>query len=424
MQQVIIVGGGPIGLLCAKWLTQAEFDVCLIEKGAPLQQQTAGTTTTLTTLNEEAVLANPRAYALSPASIALLQQINIWDELLTEQAPCPYRGMYLWDRESTASIQLHAEDAGLPELGFIVQHDVLMHRLWASLKDVPNFRLITEARPEALHTTTGAATLTLDSGEALTAELVIGADGQTSDVRDLAGLTAKEKDYQQKALTLPVRLDDWQAGMAAQVFTSDSILGVLPISCIDPDLKLLIWSVKASLADQLLKGDDAALISAIAGTLELPKDRVLLAGTKLAFPLSRRLATTWVKNAVALVGDAAHHIHPLAGQGLNLGFADVANLTRRIKQAQKSGIAAGNLRHLRQYQRTRLPQVLAMAGFIDAVRIGCAQQTPFAITARNLLASLLHQSDDLKSLIMRIASGHLPWPAKPQSSGKPRPSNI
>lgn len=400
MQHVIIVGAGPVGVLCARLLIRVGCKISLIESNPVTSLNSA------TKLNEDAVMASPRAYTLSPASIKLLDKIGIWAELNQAHAPCPYRGMYVWDSNGTAFIQFDAEDAGFIGLGFVVQHDILMHGLLSGIDKLPAINFILGAKPEALRTDESGAWLRLTSGKCLTADLVIGADGAASAVRDLAALTIRQKDYRQTALVTAARISDWQTGRASQVFMHKSVLGILPISASNPDLKLLIWSADTALAEQMIAFTDTDLAKAVASSIELSEDRVELIGTRLSFPLSRHLAGTWVKPALALVGDAAHNFHPLAGQGLNLGFADAAILVDKIEQATARGDNAGSVGLLRQYQNIRLPQALAMMSLVDALRFACQQQGPLVTTLRNQLLTVVQRSDLMKNAIMRFASGH------------------
>lgn len=402
MQHVIIVGAGLVGTLCTRLLIQAGCKVSLVESN------THSSVATATTLNEEAVFANPRAYTISPASVKLLEKVGVWNEIKRSHAPCPYRRVYVWDRNGTASIQFDAEDSGLLQLGFIVQHDILKRRLLDGLDQLPSIALFNNVKPEALRTSESGVWLRLTSGECITADLVIGADGVASSIRELAALTVKQKNYRQSAIVTAARVSNWQAGCAAQVFMHKSVLGILPISASNPDLKLFIWSADTELADQLLAFTDTEFASAAAGALELARARVKLLGPRLSFPLSRKLATTWVKPALALIGDAAHTIHPLAGQGLNLGFADAATLTDKIEQSIARGDNAGCIHWLRQYQNIRRPQALVMANLIDTLRFACQRQDPRTVTLRNQLLALVNQSDSMKSAIMQIASGL--WP--------------
>lgn len=396
---VLIVGGGPVGLLAGQLLAKSGINTVLIEKAKPTQTLTDDYS------NETAACISPKSYALSPTASSLLQEIGVWPQLLNRK-PCPYRGMEVWDRNGTARITFSGEDAGFPQLGHIVQHDILMHHLWQQARQTDHLSIITGQTPVALRSGEENSWLKLSSGETVTGSLIIGADGANSQLRTLAELGTCTWPYQQTALAMVAELSFSHLYKARQAFTHRGTLGVLPIGCENPHLVLLIWSLDDD-ADELKQADDAQLRRNIAQTLEIPADQIVALRAKQHFPLAHCHARTWVKPGLALIGDAAHSFHPLAGQGMNLGFEDAATLADLLQKhhARSNHLTLGNIRLLRTYQRKRLTRTAGAALLIESLLRGFRQKGVTATLLRNQLLGLADRSSLFKSTVMRAASG-------------------
>lgn len=315
-----------------------------------------------------------RVSALTPASRELLTDIGVWTALEALRVSA-YTDMQVWDGDGTGAIRFTAAEMHLPCLGYIAENGLISAVLADAVAASSQVTLFQPDSLEALHPGTsvdGAATqvLTLRSGTTLSCRLLVGADGGDSRVRNLAGFSTREWDYGQQALVTTVRTADPHRGTAWQCFMTTGPLAFLPLQLPGTDAQhysSIVWSCVPELAAELLALDDEQFARALEQNFEFRLGRVEHVAARQVFPLWQRHSTDYIKPGIALVGDAAHTIHPLAGQGVNLGFADVASLSTVIKKALARGEDLGAEQVLSRYQRDRkaanLGMMLVMEGF-------------------------------------------------------------
>jgi len=381
----IIVGGGAVALtaalaLCAK--SQQGGKSAL--KCALIHQQTPAP------LSSE---LDPRVYALAPDVLAELASIGVE---LNDARTQPYQQMRVWDSKST--LEFNAADYGWHALGKIVEHRVLIDALWQALQR-SNVRLI-QAHASLSFDERGALIDSTD--ETLRAELVIAADGANSPLRSQAGIKAAIYDYQQSAIVVNVKTDAAQPlSCAWQRFYADTTLAFLPL----PNGVLnVVWSMPALAAKRLSAISDSAFLAELQLASQSKAGQLSEPGARISLPLHRMLAERYVQNGVVLVGDAAHCVHPMAGQGLNMGLRDCFTLAQYIAGA--SGKAA-ILRALRRYERERRSENSISTFGIDALqKLFAPANGPIAI-ARRLGLEAVNQITPLKRLFAELAAGKI-----------------
>ena len=256
---------------------------------------------------------------------------------------------------------------------------------------------------ESLSDTKSGYLLELDNGQLLQTSMVVAADGARSWVRDWAGFETREWDYHHHALVCTIEVERSHEECAWQRFTEDGVLAFLPMA--QSNLCSIVWSCPQARAEHLLALDDATFLQELSRTFEYKLGQVLGCGKRAAIPLRQRHAKTYVKDGIVLVGDAAHSIHPLAGQGVNLGFMDAYVLADEIKQAHKRGLAPSHPQVLARFERRRMPENLSMMAAMEGFKQLFAVKAPALRWLRNWGMSKVNRLDFLKNHIVQLAMG-------------------
>ncbi|MBB3190114.1 UbiH/UbiF/VisC/COQ6 family ubiquinone biosynthesis hydroxylase [Halomonas cerina] len=394
--EVIIVGGGMVGAVLACLLGREGLEVALVDaRETPLSADAVGR-------------GRParRVSALTPVSQRLLEGLGAW-EWMQARRVTPYRFMRVWDGEGTGEVGFSADQAGLPVLGHIVENDVVLAALERRLAGLPAVTPWLGARVEGLETLAGGHEVALADGRRLVAPLVVAADGARSALRQLAGIEVAARDTGQVAVVTTVRTEHRHGGVARQVFLPTGPLAFLPLTVDGEDRYCsIVWSTSPEEAERLTAASAEALGEALATAVGQRLGEVEVIDTALAVPLVQRHARHYVQSGLALVGDAAHSIHPLAGQGVNLGLMDAAVLAEELVAARRRGVPLGELRLLSRYARRRRGDNAAMLALMDAFRLLFGASHPALTLARNLGLSGVDRLTPLKRLLMQQATGH------------------
>ena len=353
---IAVVGGGITGSAAACALLRAGFSVRLIERGkiAPSYQPAS---------------YDPRVYAISPGSAELMNSLELWDSVLATRA-APMQRMQVWDHTAAQALRFDAGDAGAETLGWIIEHSLLAQRLWQAL---PAESVVTATEVVSAQFGDEAATLQLSSGEEIQTELVIGAEGAESPLREAAGIQTTGWSYAATAVVCHVECEVPHHGIALQRFLPSGPVALLPLA---DGRRSLVWSTTDADAQALLKLDDAAFVRHLEDAMQSAAGRLSLPTRRLAFPLRLMHAEHYVASRCALVGDSAHLIHPLAGQGLNLGLADVSQLVAELSDARRAGRDWSALRILSRYERARQAENLDMLAITDVLGRAFALDMP------------------------------------------------
>jgi 2-octaprenylphenol hydroxylase len=314
--------------------------------------------------------------------------------------------MQVWEAEGSGEINFVADQVGTPVLGHIVENEVILAALEARLAELPGVTQVFDARIEALQSPATGRRLRLQDGRTFTAPLVVAADGARSQLRELAEIQVRAQDTGHCAVVTTVRTERPHGGVARQVFLPDGLLAFLPLS-VDGDDRYcsIVWSTPPERATQLCALSREALGSAMGDAFERRLGEVEVIDDAVSLPLTQRHAEHYVEPGLALIGDAAHSIHPLAGQGVNLGFMDAAVLAEELLQARQRGAELGDVRILSRYARRRRGDNTAMLALMDGFRLLFGATHPALRLARNVGLSGVDRLLPLKRVLMRQATG-------------------
>ncbi|MBR9912896.1 MAG: UbiH/UbiF/VisC/COQ6 family ubiquinone biosynthesis hydroxylase [Gammaproteobacteria bacterium] len=402
---VIIVGAGLVGaaMACALAFTEGQVGA------APLR---------IAVLDAGAEPArfsgcefDPRVVALTRASEQLLDSVGAWTQICAERA-CAYTDMEVWDAAGTGHIHFDCREVQQRNLGHIVESSVVTRALLERLGQNPAVSLLRPARVLELQRDDeqGLSQLQLDDDRRLVAPLVLAADGANSKLRQLAGIPTREWDYGQRAIVTTVRTSESHGYTAWQRFLDSGPLAFLPLQvALDDGLcshySSIVWSVTPELAGELMQLSDARFQQRLGAAFEQRLGEVTAVARRFDFPLRQRHATEYIGPGLALLGDAAHTIHPLAGQGANLGLLDVAALRDEILRAQSRQLPLSEPSILKRYQRNRRGHNLGMMALMEAFkRLFGADQLPVR-WARNEGMRTLNSLPLLKNAVVKQAMG-------------------
>ncbi|MCQ4321933.1 2-octaprenyl-3-methyl-6-methoxy-1,4-benzoquinol hydroxylase [Stutzerimonas stutzeri] len=351
---LIIVGAGMVGSTLALALQDSGLTIKLVD-GGPLEVQPFKSSDSF----------EPRVSALSAASQRILQRVGAWRGIVGRRAS-PYLDMHVWDGSGTGHIDFSAAAVHADVLGHIVENRVVQDALLEALKSRGSVALKGNARLEQLQQNDNGWTLTTDDGQQLSAGLIVAADGANSTVRQLAGCETREWDYLHHAIVTSVRCVEPHQQAAWQRFTDEGPLAFLPLQREgDTHWCSIVWSVTEPEAQRLMALDDDAFCRALGRAFEYRLGEIAEADPRLCIPLRQRHAKRYVQPGLALIGDAAHTLHPLAGQGVNLGLLDAAVLAEVIQGAVSRGVRLGDPRVLGRFERRRMPHNLAMMAAME-----------------------------------------------------------
>lgn len=391
---VAIVGGGVVGLTAALALAQAGLDVALVEAARPSPWQ--------------AQRPDLRVYALAPDNAALLEALGVWPGIAGARAHA-YRRMRVWDAAGGGELAFDADTFGRRELGWIVEHGLLVDRLWQAVV-AAGVRLDCPARVAGFEQGDGGVQLQLDDGSRVEATLAIAADGAESTLRDLAGIEVDRRDYGQRGLVAYVTTAHAHEDTAWQRFLPGGPLAFLPCSDVDAGAQRghrssIVWTVSDSEASRLLALDEAEFNTALTRAFDARLGQVALQSTRAAFALRRQLARDYVRGRVVAVGDAAHVVHPLAGQGVNLGLRDVASLRDGIVAAREARLDWSAPDRLARWARTRKSENAVAAHAFDGINRMFGSDAVVPTLLRGPLLGLAGRVPPLAHLLWRRASG-------------------
>ena len=383
---VAVVGAGVVGAACALTLARLGLDVALVEAVAPPRWQPGH--------------PDLRVYAFAPDSAALLAEAGVWPAVAAARAHA-YRRMRVWDAAGGGELAFDADAFGRAELGWIVENGLLVDRLWAALP-AAGVQLHCPARVHALEQHEDGARLQLDDGMRLDARLAIAADGAESTLRGLAGLEVERRDYAQRAVVAYVATAQPHADTAWQRFLPDGPLAFLP--CAD-GTSSIVWTLPEAEAARVLALDDAAFDAELTRAFDARLGACRVRSQRVAFPLRRQLVHEYVRGRVLVLGDAAHVVHPLAGQGVNLGLRDVAALRDAVATARSARQDWAAPARLARWARTRKSENAIAAHAFDGLNRVFGNDGMAATLLRGPLLGLAGRLPPLAQLFWRRASG-------------------
>jgi ubiquinone biosynthesis UbiH/UbiF/VisC/COQ6 family hydroxylase len=375
---VLIIGGGLVGASLAAALKPGGLSVAIVE-AQPMVAENDGW--------------DNRIYAISPGSAAFLTQCGAWQRLAMERVQ-QIEQMRVFGDEG-AGLQFSAYQLGAPELAFIIENRLLQQALWQGLQQQENLTLFHPARCATLVWQDEAAFLQLEDGRQIKARLIVGADGRDSWVRQQAGIAEPPSLYRQHGVVANFAAEKPHRGTAFQWFQPDGILALLPMP---QQMVSMVWSVSPEHSESLLKLSPEELCERVAVSSRHTLGSLQMVTPPAAFPLRLLNLPQLVKPRLALVGDAAHNVHPLSGQGVNLGFRDVRQLSQVLLQRGPQQ-DCGNIHLLRRYERPRKEDILSMQFTTDMLKKLFNNDDRLLRTARNAGLSATNHIALLKKML-------------------------
>ena len=382
----VIIGAGIVGATLAALLAKPNRRIAVVESYLPADFSA----------ESEFEL---RVSAISRASQRALEAAGAWDSIRQKRAHA-YEAMHVWDEGGSGEVRFEAAASGEPDLGHIIENTVIQSSLIEQLQNNDAVQLFHPSKIVGLTMVDGLQCATLDSGECLRAPLVVGADGPSSAVRQLAGLSVEVEDYGQKGLVAVVKTEYGHQDTAWQRFLPGGPLAFLPL---DNGYSSIVWTLPADQADRYLRMADDEFRRALADAFDHQLGAVIESGPRAAFALKGSHASAYILPGIALVGDAAHTIHPLAGQGVNLGIKDAIALVELLALIPPK--KWGSFKRLRQYERARKGDNVLTLRAMEGFKILFGHDTNIVKIARNMGLNRVNSMPWLKRQIMRHAMG-------------------
>ncbi len=389
--EIVIVGGGMVGATLGCALAREGRNIAVVEAREPAPFDPADD-------------YDLRVSALSRASQRIFESLGVWDGVVSRRAS-PYEHMHVWDATGDGEIHFDCAELDEPNLGHIVENRVIQDALLEVLKAHDNVTWLCPASISALEVQAQQAVLTLDDGRRVSARLVVGADGARSRLRELAGIEVERHAYGQRGVVANVATDKSHQSTAWQRFLPTGPLAFLPLG---DGRCSIVWSADDARAEAIMAMDDETFRRELAAALGHRLGPVVDTTPRAAFPLAGSQASEYVRPRVALVGDAAHTIHPLAGQGANLGFLDAAALADVVAQA---GDDPGVMAMLRRYERARRGDDILMMRAMEGFKLLFGNELGPLAWLRNTGLKLADRAGPVKHELIRRAmglSGELP----------------
>lgn len=380
---VAIIGAGLVGASLAAALKDSGLSIALVEAGAPPEPCADGW--------------DSRIYAISPGSREFLEQTGAWQRI-DKQRIAPVTAMHIFG-DSDSELELTAYQAGVLELACILENSALQHALWQQLQQQDNLTLYNPARCAKLSRDDVCARLELEDGRTLTANLIVGADGRDSWVRNQAGIGSAPVDYRQHGVVANFACEHPHRGIAHQWFGEEGILALLPL----PGNRVsMVWSVSPETSATLLALDPEALAARVAAAAQHKLGNLAVITKAAAFALRLLTLPQISSQRIALIGDAAHNMHPLAGQGVNTGFRDAKQLAQLL--IARGGCSdCGDQQLLRRYDRKRSEDIRTMQATTYGLKNLFCNDDPLLRALRNTGLNALNHLSPVKKLLMQHA---------------------
>ncbi len=386
---VVITGAGMVGLTLANLLAKQGKSIAIIDRNEIADFKD----------HQE---VQSRVTAVSPGSQAIFEYVGAWSAMQAKRVS-PFTDMHVWDEEGNSNIHFNANDLDRNNLGHIVENFVIQTSLHEVLQQQSNVEWFLPEHISKLNVFQGHAEIELDGGTVISAKLVVGADGGRSTVRNLSEIAYTEKSYQQMGLVALIETEHSHENTAWQRFLSAGPLALLPLN---NKLCSIVWSVSEDYADELMKLNEYEFADALTQASDMQLGNITLKSKCAAFPLISGQAESMVQPRVALVGDAAHALHPLAGQGANLGFTDAAVLADVLERSSTDrGRDIGSLKVLRKYERARVGETQIMQSAMDVFVAAFGSSNQAMVAARNAALRTVDSIQPVKKFFMKHAMG-------------------
>ena len=386
--EVVVIGAGVVGSSLALSLAKEGVDVCLIDKGTP-------------EIKED--ISRGRTAALNLASQNILEKLGVKRGI--QNYLTPFKNIYVWDSDGTSSLEFSSDEIGQPKLGDVVTNNAILSSIFLLLPNHKNLRFLSGDRLKTLNPQEESIKVCTEGGENISCKLVVGADGGLSSVRELSSISIRTWSYDQKALIANLKAEKSHSNTAYQVFTKNGPIALLPMQKDDEESLSLVWSADIDYAERLLDLDIPSFLNELERKTESVLGKLSLDGEMSSYPLHQLHAKDYYAQRVVLIGDAAHSMHPLAGQGLNLGLGDVEELASRILRSRRHGEDVGNDKMLSDYSKARKSINLRMMGFMEVFKKGFGSTNPWVRLGRNMAFGATQKAPELRKRFIKEAAG-------------------
>ena len=388
--EITIVGAGIVGSSLACLLSKQGIKVTLIDRGSPLS------------IPKSSKLPD-RTLALNLSSIDLFKELNIWNELNKQSTP--FTRMFVWDSKGSSPLEFLAEEIKKKELGYVISNNTILKSLNNHIQDSPEITLRQQTELSGIIVNEKQVSISFLGGEKINSELIIGADGVNSTLRKKAKIKTRTWSYDQRAFVAELNTEKFHDYTAWQIFTPNGPIALLPFDSIEGSNISLVWSVEIDYAEKLQKLTKKEFVKELEEKTEQILGKIELKTEIKSFPLNQLHAKNYFSERIALVGDAAHSFHPLAGQGLNIGLSDVTSLSDVLIKARRRGMDIGSKRTLKDYERSRKIPNLTMTAMMELFKEGFATSNPWVKLARNFSFNVTTKSSTLKKRVIKEAAG-------------------
>ncbi len=398
---IAITGGGMVGLTLAAALAKnANLSILILES------------------NAESAAFNPAVYhhrvsALALSSVRIFQSLQVW-QAMRHARVSPFTSIQVWDANNPSPLQFQCNDIAEPVLGYIVENNVMQQALREKVKSLPNVCLVSPVKLTGFTETDDSVVLTTEDARRYAVRVAIATDGANSWLREQAGIRVQAGYYDQEAVVTTVLTECPHEKSARQVFLPTGPLAFLPLQ--EANTTSIVWSLPREEAQQKLALTDEDFKSALQQAFASRLGKIISVEKRFTFPLKKQQAEHYVRSRVVLAGDAAHVMHPLAGQGVNIGLLDAASLAEVILDAIQAKRDFSEISCLRRYERWRRADNLALLAGVDAIKHLFASDNVAVQTARTLGFAMASRVSMLKNIFTRHAVGC--------REGLPRLANI
>lgn len=386
---IVVLGGGLVGLTVVNLLAKQGLKVGLLEKNPP-------------NFASEGVKEDIRFSAISPGSIEVFQTIGVWESII-EGGVSAYEKMVVWDAVGFGEISFDAGEVNAPNLGVIIQNKIIIQALWEKAKERSEVHFILGKTPCHVIVEKDAVCVQMNDNETVKAKCLVGADGAESWLRTYLKFETTIVDYEQQALVATVETALPHCQTAWQRFLPEGALAFLPLK--ETNESSIVWSTTPKEAERLMALTAGDFCEILTHQFDNRLGQVLKSSTRYTFPLKKIRVKNPVKHRVGLIGDAAHVVHPLAGQGVNLGLIDAKLLAETISKASETGIDIGDFLVLRRYERSARGKVSSMMMGLDFLKYFFSSKSTAAIGLRSIALNYLNKSKGLKKQVMWQAMG-------------------
>lgn len=386
--EVIVVGGGMVGAAAACAMAQGGINVALLELSRPVRHWP-----------EEP--KDIRVSALTKASQNLLIRLEAWPDMV-RRGVCAYKDMRVWDARADGELHFDCADTEFTELGHVVENRVTVAALWDVLETLPTATCVTPAKVAGMRLVENGRRVTLTDGRCLEADLIVAADGRESSLRTLAGIDVTGWEYKQDGLVATVQTERSHQATAWQRFLEQGPLAFLPLNNGECSI---VWTLTTDTAKQYLQLSDDVFLETLAQASGGILGNMLKVGPRAAFPLKFQYARRYTDLHFALIGDAAHAMHPLAGQGANAGLLDAAALAEEVISTKRAGRPLSGSHYLRRYERWRKGDNLMMQASMDLLNRTYGLSAPVLVRLRSAGMNWINHSDWIKAYLNHYAMG-------------------